>query len=1668
MQLFWIITDNDVFWINPLLPPETTEQSNPRNGLLQNIQNGASLRVILRQVVAGASDNIIMAGNAVVIKTPVTNNAWTGVYRKTDVISRQVGAGQYLCGAMSSQQDVAYLGSDLGIGIEVNLEDLSLKRIFFAPGEQFLTVLFDTKGATFWSSNRGTVVRVNTADFTIFARETVPAVSNLQAATQDPSTGLITYGANFGTDFNTYTVLKTDCNYDCSRCLSFDRQYCGVCKATGLCTVNETCIISTSADLWEQSGTCPQSRSITPASANTFGGTVVTIQGTYFERASDHKCVFFSSETDYAITSVLVSASTATPPYVTCAVPSINQLTGVASISVGVRWGPQTGGPNSLNGTRDWGGVVPFQTYRCSAQNCDQCFSTVNSVRQFPECIWCVRSRTCSAVQACDNTFPDNRNADSCPTITNLSPRNGTAIASTPLTITLSQQLPAELNYACVFDSTSASATPSGNVITCNAPTRTLAGVATEISAMTIITTPANDRIVPRTVEYTYYNCSALQKCSDCLLYSTCSWCPGALACAPTVNINAVCGGSGVNQASQCPRPSQAAPPSVLQSDIGVGSTFQIQGANFESYGAGTCRWTNAQTGAFAFASTFTYGSAAAVTCEVPAGTPEGNYLVSVANNAIPQTDTVPFLVYTCNITNCVSCLDVRRTKCQWCNSGAVGSRLKCGVIGSATCSATAFTDFAECPVLTSSTPSGDSTDGNIQIVLSGDFLFVEASPTNVSCEFLNAGANATLAHIMATSANATTVVCTTPSVAAAGSTRLRLSQDLITYSNTIPFNFYNCSSASTCDSCLVPSLPNCRWCAIGCSSAALCPSARQVQSCPVLGSVTPNFTITNGGDIVTVSGGPFIPDDAGTYRCSIGGVDSAGRAASTTAVECTTPGRAVGPATVKIFLDGVDYTPTDESSIQYFACDGAPRSSSCENACFELNNAAYCGWCVSSATCTGQARCPDLWLDQCLIATFAENNNHASLRGNEVVTVNMAVTGANGRQFNEFLASDLICSFGSTYQLVADSIVRGADNTTTGIRCKTPAVPSDVTVQFTIYYKGGALFRAMPFTFVDCNRNEPRCETCLGRKPYCGWCLDGNDCTTRGTCYTNAPCNVGIGQDCTASTAWTNSICPRVISLLPRPTGDVAGGEDLTIIGENFVTGNRLYVAFNSSVGVDDFTVPATVTNSSYLTCKIPKGPAVTETSLTLRHRINATAPYKTFTTNTVAFAWVLGNQINFVGLGVGLGVGVLVIVGAIVGAAIYVRRKYRDALIVRVKEPNYTIVAFGSDMEAKYKMPEDSYKKLEFLLVRRDFGLQLAIQSFCPATEQDLVAKAMIHIAHTQDKAIDLINTLVRIEVAQCIQENTIFRGNSLVSKMFKFYSRIAGIKYLFRSIARVIAELETLGRKELHKKNKGDTGKKKGEASLLNMTMELDDNKLAKEGDVADVDLDTNILQLQLTCQKLFGVIVKSGAAGFPIEFRRIFVQIDQTVLARFGSNDAAFKAIGGFFFLRFVCPAITAPHVYGLLEAPPNELTQRQLVLISKVLQSLANMAVPGKKEKYMATLATFIESNIPKMGKFYDEIRKPGAMQGEPTDMEVPKDVKQNALGTLWGFIFLNQEKVQTAIYADNVGLEKTTAREVSDSLEELIYDYKTGPKKLESKKKGGAKPGATSAPIPDV
>ncbi len=74
------------------------------------------------------------------------------------------------------------------------------------------------------------------------------------------------------------------------------------------------------------------------------------------------------------------------------------------------------------------------------------------------------------------------------------------------------------------------------------------------------------------------------------------------------------------------------------------------------------------------------------------------------------------------------------------------------------------------------------------------------------------------------------------------------------------------------------------------------------------------------------------------------------------------------------------------------------------------------------------------------------------------------------------------------------------------------------------------------------------------------------------------------------------------------------------------------------------------------------------------------------------------------------------------------------------------------------------------------------------------------------------------------------------------------------------------------------------------------------------------------------------------------------------------------IGGFFFLRFINPAIVTPRSYMLIDGTPADHPRRTLTLIAKMLQNLANKPSYAK-EPYMAKLQPFIHQNKERVNKF---------------------------------------------------------------------------------------------------
>jgi Ras GTPase-activating-like protein IQGAP2/3 len=110
--------------------------------------------------------------------------------------------------------------------------------------------------------------------------------------------------------------------------------------------------------------------------------------------------------------------------------------------------------------------------------------------------------------------------------------------------------------------------------------------------------------------------------------------------------------------------------------------------------------------------------------------------------------------------------------------------------------------------------------------------------------------------------------------------------------------------------------------------------------------------------------------------------------------------------------------------------------------------------------------------------------------------------------------------------------------------------------------------------------------------------------------------------------------------------------------------------------------------------------------------------------------------------------------------------------------------------------------------------------------------------------------------------------------------------------------------------------------------------------------------------------------NGLEDTPYGIRWICKQIRSLTKRKYpDANDQIIcTLIGGFFFLRFINPAIVTPKSYMLIDGTPSDKPRRTLTLIAKMLQNLANKPSYAK-EPYMAKLQPFIHHNKERVNRF---------------------------------------------------------------------------------------------------
>jgi len=202
--------------------------------------------------------------------------------------------------------------------------------------------------------------------------------------------------------------------------------------------------------------------------------------------------------------------------------------------------------------------------------------------------------------------------------------------------------------------------------------------------------------------------------------------------------------------------------------------------------------------------------------------------------------------------------------------------------------------------------------------------------------------------------------------------------------------------------------------------------------------------------------------------------------------------------------------------------------------------------------------------------------------------------------------------------------------------------------------------------------------------------------------------------------------------------------------------------------------------------------------------------------------------------------------------------------------------------------------------------------------------------------------------------INKNGLLREESLGSSLLRnYWFNYEGKDYLKTVIAPLVKEVNTLKKPLEIDPNKGSP-----ELALKNL------NKL--------LEITKTFLSTFCRSLPLFPVTFRLLMKNFYI----ILTETEGSLKAHLGLgySEDALRLYGSFLLLRFICPAIVSPRRYGLIKGEVTTQTQRALVLISKVLQSIASQVeFEGEKEPYMIPANEFVKDNMPPLLAFFQKL-----------------------------------------------------------------------------------------------
>jgi len=145
--------------------------------------------------------------------------------------------------------------------------------------------------------------------------------------------------------------------------------------------------------------------------------------------------------------------------------------------------------------------------------------------------------------------------------------------------------------------------------------------------------------------------------------------------------------------------------------------------------------------------------------------------------------------------------------------------------------------------------------------------------------------------------------------------------------------------------------------------------------------------------------------------------------------------------------------------------------------------------------------------------------------------------------------------------------------------------------------------------------------------------------------------------------------------------------------------------------------------------------------------------------------------------------------------------------------------------------------------------------------------------------------------------------------------------------------------------------------------------------------------------------------------PLYIREGFETLKQEVRKKFPQAKSVVPSV---LFLRYLGPTIIQPHTYGLIDRPPKPPAFKALLVVSKLLQTIANGIVKNTIttfEPHDIKIKAFVQEKIPFLKQFCRKMIDPKDIQYCQTLIEssvekavIPEDVKAAALREVYNYL----------------------------------------------------------------